>query len=430
MFFVKIDNGFYAIINPQIRNTLKVINEQQYNFLQAIKSGNVDLFYTQNSISDDTKSQLIELFAKQEFIKSDNNFSIEKLKSNPKNLNFWVHTSDDCNLRCSYCYIKTKETKLNMTSSTMELFKDKLIQTIRKYAIESVTLRLSGGEPLLQFAIWETFLDNLKNELENINCRLRIVFLTNLTFLNDKIIQFIKKHKIGIGVSLDGLENYHNNTRVFVNGKGSFNHTIKNIEKLLINGIEPSIMTVVSNSNIEGLPAFTEFLIEKKLVFRYSFVHGEGLHMDKLQTSLNKCYDILENAIDKGYMFTKYHKLADLKFFDISYQTCGSGVSTGSLYHNGDMYFCQSQFGSENVVNSLNSDFDLLEIIKSGNSFNGILSSECNACNYRYICTGGCPLIRINGISPFCEIFKEFIPRYYKIAGKERLNIIKKHINN
>lgn len=419
----QIEEDIYSVVNPFIRNGLKILNSKQLKILNHFSGQkSTEKIFDQNKIKEIDGTKLLDIFKEKLFIRDTNNFNF--IIDNPivKNINLWIHTTDSCNLNCSYCYINSKEIGNSFNEKTMKQLHLKLIETIQHNNINSITLRLAGGEPLIQFNIWKPFLKKLKAEIESYNCQFSVIFLTNLTILDDEIINFIKAKEIGIGVSLDGYGEYHNKTRYFKNGKGSFNIIHKNLLRLLEEGIYPTIMTVVSNENLDGLVEFTKFLIEKNLSFRYSLVQGVEFDYQKALQIFNKCFNLFENAIDNGYVFSKKFKLGDLKFFDIFYQTCGAGINTGAIYPDGRFYFCQKQVGNSTQIDTIYSKRDLISIISNGKFYNNQISDECNNCKYRFICTAGCPLERTNDKkSPACEFYKKMIPETYKLLGKERL---------
>lgn len=273
----------------------------------------------------------------------------------------------------------------------------------------------------------------MKERLATVNCSLKVGFLSNLVALNDSIIEYMKNNAIGIGVSIDGLNKHQDATRHFANGKGSFDIVVKNIDKLIRNGFNPSLMTVISNSNLDGLENFTKYVISKNLHCRYSLVSGEIIDTEKLKEVLKRCYNIFERAIDMGYEFSRLHQFCDLKFDRLSFQTCSDGYNGGAIYTNGDIYFCQRHFGVESPIGTIYEEEDILSAIQR-KSYYGEVNDDCKVCIYKYMCTSGCPIERINNKDPHCEIYKEFIPTIVRLRGKERLvkiqqNYLTKHIN-
>jgi uncharacterized protein len=268
----------------------------------------------------------------------------------------------------------------------------------------------------------------MQQKFKEIGSEFSASFLTNLTYLTEEIVEFAKINKVGFGVSLDGFDFYHDFTRKFHNGKGSFDVVEKNLQVLKDNGIKPSISTVVTGENMEGLPALTEYLIEKNLHFRYSIVRGESINRDRLSNLLTESYHIMENAIEKGWDFSNLHTLCDLKPSELGFQTCASGFSGGAVYVDGGVYFCHVQFGADEKVNGsiFEENSDMLDLIERGSNYVGGRSDDCQTCNYKHVCTSGCPIYRVDGKDPNCGIYHEFLPIIYKLMGKQKLITIQK----
>lgn len=417
----KIEEMFYFVVNPFIKDGLKVINKSQKDVLDFINGKN-SLIEISKEISCDEKSikTLCEMFEEKGIVNFTNGFLEPTWNKDVKNMNLWVHTTNDCNLRCTYCYIHTLGLKDYITEGTIQILCNKIKDTVQRRGLKKVSLRLAGGEPLLKFPLWKRYLVQLKQDLVFFGCTLHVAFLTNLIILNEKIISFLKETKFGIGVSIDGLGEYQDNTRKFPNGSGSSKVVMKNIKTLLENGIRPGLMTVVSNANLDGLEDLTKFVIENRLSFRYSFVQGEELNIEKLVEKLYKCYDLLSKAIDDGYPFSTSHKLCDLKFSEPFFQTCSNGFSGGALYTDGNIYFCQKKFGEDIPTGSIFEEEDLLTILQRKTYYLNV-HEDCKTCSLRYICTSGCPLERENGKDPHCEVYKTILPIVFQLKAKEKL---------
>jgi uncharacterized protein len=427
---VNIDDEFTLLVNPYVIDGLRLLNKSQIDVFKKLDEGkNILVIAHESGKSVKQIEDFITLLSEKKILVENNQPEFPFFGSFYPSIDFWVHTTDSCNLRCQYCYIQTKDSQNSIESSVIEKFLSKIIETVKSKGLKIVTLRLAGGEPFLRFNVWKFYILDLQNKLRSHECVLKVSFLTNLTILTDEIIEFIKSERINVGISLDGLKEFHNKTRPFVTGKGSFDVIFANIRRLIQNDIHPSIMTVVTNDNLDGLEDFTKFLVDHELPFRYSMVQAENFDYDKAFVVFEKIYSFIETKIDNGYSIEKMHKLCDLKLLNIFNQTCGAGLNTGTIYSDGNIYFCQQQVGSQYYIDSIYSDDDLLDIINKGNHFNGQLSSECEKCSFRYICTGGCPLTRVNDKSPSCEFFKKFIPIIYRLIGKERLYQIKNSLS-
>lgn len=425
----EIDDGFYTIVNTYSTNGLKIINSNQFQIFDKVDGiKNIEEIAHDLDLEVQAVEQVLNMLAPKEIIRFDKSFSEPNWENqNPKSLNLWIHTTNKCNLGCSYCYISTLQTTGGMSRETIEQLGTKILQTAKERSLKAVKIRLAGGEPLLQFRNWRDFIISTKEEFRKIDCDFGVAFLTNLTYLDNDIIEFSKQHKIGFGVSLDGYGNYHDLTRKFHNGKGSFDKVDQNLRKLLASGIKPSVSTVVNQANMEGLPTLTQYLIDLNLHFRYSIVHGEYLNRERLSEILTECYDIMQDAIyQKDFEFSKKHRLCDLKPSEIFFQTCSSGYSGGAVYVDGGVYFCHVKFGEGDLSGSIYDNEDLLTTVLKGQHNLGYRSDDCMKCNYKYVCTSGCPMYRVDGKDLSCGLYHHHLPRFYELLGRERLHKIKK----
>lgn len=416
------EGRFYIAVNPQIPNGHQVINKAQMRLMDLVGQEGATAEDISRSCGWDleTTKKIVEILEKKEFISSENNFRFPKSPGKPKSLDVWVHTTNSCNLACTYCYIH-KDGR-HMSQAVIDEFSQKIVHTAEKWKLEEVHLRLAGGEPTLRFGIWKSKLLALREQLAKINCRLTIGFLTNLTKISADFLEFIKEERCNISVSIDGIGEYHDRTRKYKNGSGSFSDIEKNINELLAHDIRPFVLVVVSPGNLPGLPALTEFLVKKDLGFRFSLVKGEELDQKETARILHKCYDIIEENLAE-YSFSKKHRLCDLSFSRPITFPCASARSSFAIDTEGNIHLCQLALAEDKPIGSMKDGDDLLEIARNQTQYSsvGMDSAACGECCYKHLCAGGCPLNRKNGKSIYCRIFQEFIPRIYQLIGKEKL---------
>ena len=422
-FLIKLESGFSAIINPLVDNGIKILNNPQIDIYNKIN--NKRNIAEISKITGHHRKAVINLLEKLSPISIANTNGVFKEKQyqpNKKALTFWVHITDKCNLNCCYCYISTKKTKLSITFDTLEQLKTKILELVNHKKLDRVKLRLSGGEPFTQFDLWKNFITELIKDFSKTQCYLHVGCLTNMTILNYEIINFIKNNKIGIGISLDGIDEWHDKARPYLSGRGSFKHIKANIDRLIENDIGFNIMVVASDENIHGLLTLTKFLVSKNIPFRFSDVKSRNFNREKFLKVLHECYDYIENEIENGYRFSKLHKLCDLNFSTVSPSVCSMGKSGAAIYVNGDIYFCHTHFGEQKPIGNLFENDDLFTIINRGIKHIPKLNIECKSCKYKFVCAGGCPVFRnANNKSHECDVFKQIIPRVFKLIAKERL---------
>lgn len=415
-------------VNCLFPNSFRILNRMQFEILNAVNGCyDIEEIALQSGSRPEELEKLFSILAKTEIIRFDNNFSTLQKPENPNSLNFWIHTTDACNLGCSYCYISTLNTSKGMQDNVQRQLLYKMMETAAHRKIRHIKLRLAGGEPLSQFKTWKAFIPDAVKSLAALGCKLDISFITNLTILNEDILAFSKEYNITYGVSLDGVDTIHDASRAFRSGLGSFRIVDANLRKLLAENIPVSVNTVITNKNLEGLPELTHHLISMDVPFRYSIVRGENINGTLLDKYLTESFRIMGEAIEGGWQFSKRHQFCDLKPNDLGFQTCASGFSGGAIYVDGSFKYCHVHFGNEQETGHsiFNSELDLLDMIEQGNHHEDQKSEDCKQCRFRSVCTSGCPVYRINGKDPQCSLYHKFIPLYYELQAKERLNLLR-----
>ncbi|EHQ29831.1 radical SAM/SPASM domain-containing protein [Mucilaginibacter paludis] len=420
------DDYAYAV-NCSFPNSFRLLNRRQFEILQAV-NGRDDLqaIAKRCGIDSEALKKFLLLLNQTEIIGFDDIFSVPQKPAAPKSLNFWIHTTNACNLGCSYCYISTLNTGKGMTEVVRQQLLHKLLEAVQVKGIRHIRLRLAGGEPMGQFNLWKTFIPEAKEALADAGCKFDVGFVTNLTLLNDEIITFSKQYCIGYGVSLDGVETIHDATRSFRSGCGSFGIVHDNLRKLLVNGIAVSVNTVITNLNLTGLPELTRYLIALDIPFRYSIVKGEKIHAELLEEYLSASYAIMQEAIANGWQFSKRYQFCDLKPNELGFQTCASGFSGGAIYVDGSFKYCHVQFGDDSTQaqSIFDEGLDLVDMIASGEHHEDAKSDDCKKCRYRSVCTSGCPVYRVDGKDPQCSLYHRFIPKYYELQAQERMQLL------
>lgn len=100
------DYGF--VVNCSYPNSFRILNRTQYDILMAIDNENdIQSIADRLDIEFEDLEKLLSLLGKKEIIRFDDNFSTPQKPKETKSLNFWIHTTNACNLGCSYCYIST-----------------------------------------------------------------------------------------------------------------------------------------------------------------------------------------------------------------------------------------------------------------------------------------------------------------------------------
>lgn len=159
----------------------------------------------------------------------DDTDSTKKILTKP--VTFQV--TDDCNLRCSYCYQINKGIR-KLDIETAKKFIDGLLSGKYDNYISinnspGIILEFIGGEPFLEIDLIDQIVDYfleqallLRHQWANYY---RIGICSNGVLYRDSRVQkFLEKHKkeLSFSVTLDGNKELHDSCRVFDNGSGSY----------------------------------------------------------------------------------------------------------------------------------------------------------------------------------------------------------------
>ena len=153
-----------------------------------------------------------------------------------QNVTFIV--TEECNLRCKYCYVTHKQGGKKMPFDVAKKFIDLILNMPVK--MPSVVLDFIGGEPLLEAELIDQICDYFKKKAFELNhpwyWKYRINIGTNGVNYSDSSVQKLiekNKGKISVAITLDGVKEKHDMQRVFPDGSGSYDVIMKNIPKWL-----------------------------------------------------------------------------------------------------------------------------------------------------------------------------------------------------
>jgi sulfatase maturation enzyme AslB (radical SAM superfamily) len=250
-----------------------------------------------------------------------------------------IHFSNACNHMCSYCSPKysttwqdsirthglfskvSRSTNLNLgIYSENKLDQEKWLDEIQRYISQcedhSILLTLLGGEPLMQKANLEKFLNLQNSKIKT----LRIV--TNLNPPDNKFLIWLltqySNKQLMVDISIDSTPDFNHVPRAGFD-TGRF---LKNLDLLKEYGIDFKFMPVVSALSIFDLPNFLPWVQKNNfLIQKFSRIHNP-LMLDPTvvpQEFRNRILDIVDLTLlpeNVQKMLTDPTPLVDLKLFE------------------------------------------------------------------------------------------------------------------
>lgn len=341
-------------------------------------------------------------------------------------------TTNECNLRCKYCYdANNHDDCISKRIATEEFFNNEedIISDAKKifYNSKRAKFIFHGGEPLLVDS--SLLLDFCKRLRKDIPIKYSIQ--TNGTLINDEVIKLFREENFSVGISLDGANEEQNNARIFKNGKGSFSTVIEKINLLKQEQIKFGIIISVNRLHIGKEQELYDFLAETKINCNirpvFPTVNGDNslvMSLEEYVTFFNNLFDIWYNDEERRVSTTQINEFfKELKMVvmdDFVDRTCECSpncfLNFISLSTNGDLYSCNRLYNINDFYYGNIRDMEMVDVenkalllVKKRLEY---IKKECKGCQLVSKCYGGCPAeaynsyFDINKRSDFCYIRK------------------------
>ena len=221
-----------------------------------------------------------------------------------KQITFQV--TEDCCLRCTYCY-QNKKTNNKLSWETAKQLIDDLLYNKYNYINSSNTLGIIldfiGGEPFLEIELINKIVEYTFNTMIELNHPWLYYSMVNLCsngvlYNTSKVQDFFKKYSYltFLTISIDGNKELHDSCRIDLNGNGSYNKAIEAVKlyRTQFNREIPTKMTL-SPSNIKYL---------SKAIFNLINENYKEIH-------LNCAYEPGWNEIHAKIMYNELKIVAD-----------------------------------------------------------------------------------------------------------------------
>lgn len=348
-----------------------------------------------------------------------------------RTLGIWLHVTNSCNLRCSYCYIDKDKGSMELHIAEKTILN--AIDQCSKYGIPNFSVKFAGGEPL---TVWKNILhivDFTREHCQYAKITPSFNILSNGTLMRKDIAEYLKANQIPIAISLDGLRDVNDLQRFYINGRGSFGDVEQGIRILQEVGWSPFILITITEKNVSGLRELTSYLLRQGLGFRYSFVRDcDQMPMQDLFDASSRYAEVLHKCFDdiEEWMFTRNWNF-NVKFCDTNLdrsisRACGTGKNSVAVDHNGSIALCQMVF--DTPIGHIEKN-GLLEAVETQQVIPELRQNTvddylgCNECTWKNVCAGGCPVFTykqlgtIKTSSLYCSAFKSLIPRVVRLRG-------------
>ncbi len=273
----------------------------------------------------------------------------------PKSVTFVL--TEECNFRCTYCYLVHKNSKSRMSFEVAKAAIDYLMEHRELFPEEQVNWDFIGGEPLLEVELIEQILEYSRRRAYELDhpwfTRCGAGITTNgANYGTPRVQQFIKRYRdlVGISMTIDGPKHVHDIARVYPDGSGTYDTVVANV-KLWLEQF-PGVATKVTIAH-ENLPFLAESVlhlfdlgikeIHSNVVFENSWEPGDPQILEQQLNVL--CDEMIKRDIWRDHSSSFFASHIGRPYNPANNGNwCGAGKML-AIDHQGNFYPCNRFLG-------------------------------------------------------------------------------------
>jgi uncharacterized protein len=342
----------------------------------------------------------------------------------------------DCNLDCDYCFYTAKSQMFAGPRTRMsETVLEAMIQQLLVQPVSQISIGWQGGEPtLMGIPFYRKALELMQRHGHGQTVANGLQ--TNGILIDRHWAKLFRDYHFLIGLSLDGPQHINDHYRTNQAGRGSWQKAVDAAHRLLDQGVEVNVLTVVNDFSVnfpediyafhkaQGLN-FMQFIPcvetdaqEQSHVVRYSVL------AESYGNFLRKVFDLWLADFVNGAPTTSIRFFEALLFQYAGFpptectllEECGNYLL---IEHSGDIYACDFFVEPEWKLGNL-METPLPDLLNAPRQLDfgrlkARLPEDCLTCEWRSVCRGGCTKDRLRnpmsqGRNHFCKAYKIFYP--------------------
>ncbi len=370
---------------------------------------------------------------------------MEHLRSGLKPSAVYLNPTERCNLNCSYCYLPEEMRRNGRDMQSRDLLR--ALEKLKAYFNRSLPpeatpqLIFHGSEPLLaKEAVFDA--------IERYSGDFHFGIQTNGTLLDDESIAFLKRHEVGVGLSLDGPRALvSDRIRKNWGNQGVFDRVHEVLYKLK-DYPALNVITTVTRENVYDLEDMVDFYHELGVgvvmmnPVRCTRQGGTDLKPDnqvlarEFIRALERSYQLYQKTGRKLVIANFANALAGIigptgrrLMCDIS--PCGGGRCFFAVASDGQAVPCSEFIGLDRFFGGNIFERDP-ETILASEPFTAVTERKvenitpCYTCAIRHFCGSPCPAETymscggLNTPSPYCSFFEEQVRYAFRLISEGR----------
>jgi len=323
--------------------------------------------------------------------------------------------TQDCNLRCFYCYEDRTSDRLDEVD--IDRILERLDQSIARQPERGVHVDWYGGEPLLNAEFIETASRRIQEHVAARGRKYSASVISNGTRWPDDPVGFVRRHNIReVQISFDGDREQHNKYRAYREGEGSsFDEAVRVVDSLA-SVCKVSVRLNLDARSVRSLDSFLDFACGRgwfarpnKAVLqparlapfskRVSFMKDAGLSVTEFEAVKASIKRRVGNTV-------RIEEAETTDAFPHPRRSVCAALAENSFVIGADSleYRCGLQVGEHGraiaslaerrrlpIAGGVGNDADFWR------TFDPTTRERCRRCSFLPICWGGCPKGHLEG---------------------------------
>ena len=182
-----------------------------------------------------------------------------------------------CNLDCAYCYLPNRSDRRLMSHATL----DRALQEIfaSGFLTDHLSIVWHAGEPLvLKRQFYEDAFERVE-KLRPGSITVGHSIQTNATLIDRGWTELFSRHRVQVGVSLDGPRHLHDFCRRTRGGSGTFDATMRGVRALQDAGVPFHVIAVLTSRSLCDPDGMYDFFVANGIrQIGFNFDEQEGVH--------------------------------------------------------------------------------------------------------------------------------------------------------
>ena len=406
----------YCVFNTETFNLFDINRFSRDVLSYLITNRNINETARHYQLTDNDITSILDKIGYKSTIETKTEYTKDYPSTNKIVDRITLHVSNDCNLRCKYCYASGGtygKSRGLMTPETAKRFVDYCCDNFEK--VKNIVF--FGGEPFLNCPVIELVCQQFHSKFNNgdIQSIPKFGAITNGTILSPKAISLIKKYFSFITVSIDGPKEINDINRITRSGNGSFdsiNQFLKRISSFP--KLKISVESTYTQQHINH--GYTRTMIRDYFMKEFNIKADmiDEMSLENSKTAITELDKPFDSPWFNSIMKTIVNKEPETK--------CQILRSIFAISTDGGIFPCHMNIGDgmKPVSSIWDSQKSLNHILKSDKSYFLKENNICSNCWAKNIC-GGCARLsfydsRKKGyshepIEPKCNDFRHIVEK-------------------